>query len=783
MKRLGDLQTQFTTQSEDMSVLCQQLMNHACVNTETVAAVDDCVRIERASAQSISAKRLTLIDLGFAMRQCGFTVQNDKMAAALPQLEQQWADVKRSVLQSQNAVVAAVAQQIQGAQEVITEAVGTGFALSNSQNNHTHTILNQLLQLVQNGRGTANAPEERLNHCTSMSYLPYQPFTPLTGMPYQSCTADTGMPYPSFAASGMPHESFTASADCTGMHPLSPPLIPDTLYMSYAPEEPDDLLCHSPEIFVSTGLHHSDSISDHFFATDHTFCTDLISVTPQTSEVVGQISTGLHESISDHFFAADHTGADLTVTPRCSQKEHCSQRQNRPPATGSENSPHPAGQPQQKYCRKDLSGRRALATIQNRQATSCAAAGISKHTNSAAAGSPHNTNTDERRRLSMLPTPNRASTVLSPSAPLPEVAVRPSNDSELTSSVIFSVGDTEWDQNRDVYDIACIKMRGNGDIVTPVVQMLIQPTDVHCPRMFGKQITAEQLMRAPTFEDSYERLTTEFFDEDATVIFWGFPGDNAVHQDNARRSNRADFKYEGLCGLKMVRRLREAGTLVCIDCTQENVAVGLGLNVGLGAHEAEADAIVCAKVWAEMLHRARTIHHVYTMRQLRRLINDGRWPLRSPMCVDTAVEALHTTDAQRPVGNVAKRPASQIALHIAECDSNPEPAGDSANDIDDDVIEVASKRDKDKRKAADLARGMYQLAMAEILRQEVVKARLSSQATETADKWFARITSAEQKGPRRGKCLLGAKTGRLLTVKGQNTHTCKYTVAHMRACD
>ncbi len=156
-----------------MSVLCQQLMNHACVNTETAAAVDDCVRIERASAQSIPASRLALIDLGFAMRQCGFTVQNDKMAAALPQFEQQWADVKRSVLQAQNAVVAAVAQQIQGAQEVITEAVGTGFANVTSQNNHTHTILNQLLQLVQNGRGTANAPEER---------LPYQPFTPLTGM-------------------------------------------------------------------------------------------------------------------------------------------------------------------------------------------------------------------------------------------------------------------------------------------------------------------------------------------------------------------------------------------------------------------------------------------------------------------------------------------------------------------------------------------------------------------------------------------------------------------------
>jgi hypothetical protein len=32
------------------------------------------------------------------MRQCGFTIQNDKMDAALPDLQEQWADVKRTVL-------------------------------------------------------------------------------------------------------------------------------------------------------------------------------------------------------------------------------------------------------------------------------------------------------------------------------------------------------------------------------------------------------------------------------------------------------------------------------------------------------------------------------------------------------------------------------------------------------------------------------------------------------------------------------------------------------------
>ena len=47
MARLAELQTQFAKQSENMQVLCKHLMSSASVNTETAAAVDHCVRIER----------------------------------------------------------------------------------------------------------------------------------------------------------------------------------------------------------------------------------------------------------------------------------------------------------------------------------------------------------------------------------------------------------------------------------------------------------------------------------------------------------------------------------------------------------------------------------------------------------------------------------------------------------------------------------------------------------------------------------------------------------------
>jgi hypothetical protein len=100
---------------------------------------------------------------------------------------------------------------------VITEALGSGFADITSQNNQTHTILNQLLELVQNDRGTANAPQER---------LPY-----FTGMPYQS---------------------FQFS-HCTGLPHQSQNLIPDMSYMSYVLDEPEDFH-HGLNLRVSTSL-------------------------------------------------------------------------------------------------------------------------------------------------------------------------------------------------------------------------------------------------------------------------------------------------------------------------------------------------------------------------------------------------------------------------------------------------------------------------------------------------------------------------------------------------
>ena len=141
MARLACLQAQFSRTSEEMMQACGAVMRHASVTTAIAAAVDACVLTERASAQSISANRSWLAPHGFQMKTCAFTVQSDKVEAALPALQENWAEVKRSILQSETAVISAVAQQIQGAQRVITETVGVSLAATTSQNNHTHASL------------------------------------------------------------------------------------------------------------------------------------------------------------------------------------------------------------------------------------------------------------------------------------------------------------------------------------------------------------------------------------------------------------------------------------------------------------------------------------------------------------------------------------------------------------------------------------------------------------------------------------------------------------------
>ena len=116
MKRLGELQDQFSTQSANASDVCQKLMLHPSVNSQITAAVDNFIHIERASAQSISTIRVSLAECGFNMKSCGFTLQNDKMEADLPGLQESWDEVKRSIVQSQNAVVTVVTHQIQSTQ-------------------------------------------------------------------------------------------------------------------------------------------------------------------------------------------------------------------------------------------------------------------------------------------------------------------------------------------------------------------------------------------------------------------------------------------------------------------------------------------------------------------------------------------------------------------------------------------------------------------------------------------------------------------------------------------
>ena len=54
------------------------------VTTEIAAAVDACILTDRASTQSISVTRVGLAPHGFNMKACGFTVESDKVDAALP---------------------------------------------------------------------------------------------------------------------------------------------------------------------------------------------------------------------------------------------------------------------------------------------------------------------------------------------------------------------------------------------------------------------------------------------------------------------------------------------------------------------------------------------------------------------------------------------------------------------------------------------------------------------------------------------------------------------------
>ena len=80
-------------------------MCHASVTTEITAAVDVRILTERASAQSISASTLWLVPHGFNMKTCGFTVQSDKVEVVLPVLQENWEEVKSSILQSETVVI------------------------------------------------------------------------------------------------------------------------------------------------------------------------------------------------------------------------------------------------------------------------------------------------------------------------------------------------------------------------------------------------------------------------------------------------------------------------------------------------------------------------------------------------------------------------------------------------------------------------------------------------------------------------------------------------------
>ncbi len=144
--------------SDDMLEACRTVMCHTSVTTEIVASVDVCILTERASVQSISARTAALVPHGFNMKTCGFTVQSDKVDASLPALQENWEEVKCSILQSETVVVTVVSQEIQGAHHVITESDGVSLAATTSQNNHTHMILGQILQVLLSRFTTANEP-------------------------------------------------------------------------------------------------------------------------------------------------------------------------------------------------------------------------------------------------------------------------------------------------------------------------------------------------------------------------------------------------------------------------------------------------------------------------------------------------------------------------------------------------------------------------------------------------------------------------------------------------
>jgi hypothetical protein len=177
-----------------MMQACGAVMRHASVTTATTAAVDACILTERASAQAISANRSWLATTGFQMKTCAFTVQSDKVEAALPALQENWAEVKRSILQSETAVISAVALQIQGAQRVMTESVGASLTVTTSQNTHTHVLLGQILQALQPGFTATNA--------TASGQMHYQGNEKLQMMPAASFQSPDMIPAASFLRPG-----------------------------------------------------------------------------------------------------------------------------------------------------------------------------------------------------------------------------------------------------------------------------------------------------------------------------------------------------------------------------------------------------------------------------------------------------------------------------------------------------------------------------------------------------------------------------------------------------
>jgi hypothetical protein len=178
-------------------------------------------------------------------------------------------------------------------------------------------------------------------------------------------------------------------------------------------------------------------------------------------------------------------------------------------------------------------------------------------------------------------------------------------------SAIFTVVDTEWNNAGDMHDIAWTEVMGNGDIATHIQRILIQPRNVSCGRRFGPDITVEDLLSAPTFEKCHPRIQTVLCKKCATIVSWGLACDQSVLQNNASSRNSADIVYgEGMCAQSLARRLVQAGSIVCSDCTQENICASLGFDFGASDHEAAADASCCAAAWCEMLRFARINHNV-----------------------------------------------------------------------------------------------------------------------------------------------------------------------------